>query len=68
MQIRERLTIDTLEVTQVAIPIDKMPALRVYSASCTVRPVVGRGRPGADDIRKVGGRVVGRLEVDSRHE
>ena len=68
LQIRERLTVDTSDVTHVAIPIDAMPALRAYSASCTARPVVDGGRAGADDIRKVDGMVVGRLEVGSRHE
>ena len=33
-----------------------------------MRPVVGVGRAEADDIRNVGGRVIGRLEVGSRHE
>ena len=54
---------DTSKVTHVAIPIDEMPVLTAYSGSCTARPVVGVRRAGVDDIRKVGGRVIGQLEV-----
>ena len=54
---------DTSKVTHVAIPINEMPVPTAYSGSCTARPVVGVRRAGVDDIRKVGGRVFGRLEV-----
>ena len=54
---------DTSKVTHVAIPIDEMPVLTTDSGSRTVRPVVGVRRAGVDDIRKVGGRVIGWLEV-----
>ena len=40
-----------------------MLALSAYSASCTMRLVVGVGRAGADDIGMAGRRVIGRLEV-----
>ena len=52
----------TSKVTHVALPINEMPVLTAYPGSCTARPVVGVRRARVDDIRKVGGRVIGRLE------
>ena len=43
-----------------------MPVAGAYCASCATSPaVVGVGGARADDIRLVGGRVIGRLEVGS---
>ena len=57
--------VNTSEVTHAAIPIDKMPPVSTDSASCIPRPIVGVGRAGANDICRVGGRVIDRLEVGS---
>ena len=55
--------INSSEIAHAAIPVDEMPAVSADSASCIPRPVVGIGRGGAHDIRRVGGRVIDRLET-----
>ena len=40
-----------------------MPAVGAYSASRMARPVVDKGRAGADDLGMVGGRVIGRIRL-----
>ena len=44
------------EVTHAAIPVDEVPSVGAYPASCTTRPVVDKGRAGANDLGRVGGR------------
>jgi hypothetical protein len=58
--------VDPSEVAHAAIPVDEMPAVSADSAGCIPRPVVGVGRDGAHDIRRVGGRVIDRLEIGIR--
>ena len=63
LQFPERLTPQRSHVT---IPVDGMPALGVYSTSCTMRPVMGVGRAETNDIRGVGvGVIVWRLAQDA---
>ena len=40
-----------------------MPAVGAHSASRMARPVVDKGRAGADDLGMVGGRVIGRIRL-----
>ena len=55
-----------------AIPVGEMPALRTYSAGRTTRLVVCVGRAEANDIGRVGGRVIrsagGRLKTRVKGE
>ena len=54
--------VDAMEVARATIPVDKMPAVGAYPASCATNLVVGL-ECGVDHIRLVSGRVIGRLEV-----
>lgn len=60
--------VHTSEVTHSTIPVYKMSSVSADSATCITRPVVGVGRAGANDIRRIGGGVIDRLKVDSDNE